>query len=109
MRALVRNVRKAKSMHETWKPTTTGSVECIEEDLFAGSLGERTKLFAKCLAGTNAAIHITEAKTKEKDYDAKNIKTFGLLLEPAAGTSSVKRFVFIGSLKNPTIREGIPV
>jgi hypothetical protein len=74
VRAIVRNVTKARGMFESWQPTTPGSVECIEGDLFAGSPADRTKLFVECLAGANAAIHIAEAKTKEKDFDAKNIK-----------------------------------
>ena len=79
-------------MFESWQLTTPGMVECIEGDLFAGSPADRTNLFVDCLAGTNAAIHIAEAKTKEE----------------AAGYSNEKIKGIIGNLKYPTIREVIP-
>ena len=91
VRALVRDVAKAKNMFESRQPSTPGSIEYIQEDLFAGTPADRTKTFAECLAGANAAIHIAEAKMKEKDFDAKNIKAFGLLLEAAAGTPGLER------------------
>ena len=108
VRALVRNVTKARGMFESWQPTTPGNVECIEGDLFAGSPADRTKLFVECLAGANAAIHIAEAKTKEKDFDAKNIKTFGLLLEAAAGTASLERFVFVSAFMAGGLPQPLP-
>ena len=57
----------------------------------------RSRLFTECLKGANALIHIGEAKTKEKDFDAKNIKTFGLLLEAANAMSSLDRFIFVSA------------
>ena len=108
VRALVRNATKARGMFESWLPTAPGSVECIEGDLFAGSPADRTKLFVECLAGTNAAIHIAEAKTKEKDFDVKNIKTFGLLLEAAAGTVSLERFVFVSAFMAGGLPQPLP-
>ena len=108
VRALVRNVTKARGMFESWLPTAPGSVECIEGDLFAGSPVDRTKLFVECLAGANAAIHIAEAKTKEKDFDAKNIRTFGLLLEAAAGIASLERFVFVSAFMAGGLPQPLP-
>ena len=95
-------------MFESWQPTTPGRVECVEGDLFAGSPADRTKLFVKCLAGANAAIHIAEAKTKEKDFDAKNIRTFGLLLEAAAGTARLERFVFVSAFMAGGLPQPLP-
>ena len=65
-------------------------------------------MFAECLAGANAAIHIAEAKTKEKDFDAKNIKAFGLLLEAAAGTSGLERFVFVSAFMAGGLPQPLP-
>ncbi len=108
VRALVRDVTRAKGMFEIWRPTTPGNVEYVQGDLFAGSPMDRAKLFAECLKGANAAIHIGEAKTREKDFDAKNIKTIGLLLEATAGTSSVKRFVFVSAFMAGGLPQPMP-
>ncbi len=108
VRLLVRNVTKARGMFESWQPTTPGNLEYIEGDLFAGSPADRSKLFAECLKSANAAIHVAEAKTKEKDFDAKNIKTFGLLLEAATGTSSLERFVFVSAFMAGGLPQPLP-
>lgn len=97
VRALVRSVTRAKERSDVWQPKTPGSVEYVQGDLFAGSPMERSRLFTECLKGANALIHIGEAKTKEKDFDAKNIKTFGLLLEAANAMSSLDRFIFVSA------------
>ena len=97
MRTLVRNAAKARGMFGIWQPTTPGRVDCIEGDLFAGTPVERMKLFEECLKGASVAVHIAEAKTKEKNFDAKNIKTLGLLLEAAGRSPDLKRFVFVSA------------
>ena len=108
VRAFVRNAAKARRMFESWQLTTPGMVECIEGDLFAGSPSDRAKQFAGCLAGANAVIHLAEAKTREKNFDAKNIKAFGLLLETAAGTASIERFVFVSAFMAGGLPQPLP-
>jgi len=108
VRLFVRNVTKAKGMFEPWQPTTPENLEYIEGDLFAGSPTDRSKLFSECLNGANAAIHIAEAKTKEKDFDAKNIKTFALLLEAAARASNLERFVFVSAFMAGGLPQPLP-
>ena len=108
VRALVRDSAKARGIFGSWQPTTPGNVESIEGDLFAGSPADRMKLFEECLRGATAAIHLAEAKKKEKDFDAKNIKTFGLLLEAAGVTSTLNRFVFVSAFMAGGLPQPLP-
>jgi nucleoside-diphosphate-sugar epimerase len=108
VRALVRDGAKAKRKFGGWEAETTGRIELIQGDLFAGSPADRAKLFRDCMAGAKAAIHLAEAKTREKDFDAKNIKTFGLLLEAAGGAQDLERFVFVSAFMAGGLPQPLP-
>ena len=108
VRALARNVEKAKGKFRARQLETTGKIEFIEGDLFAGSPLERTKLFIESMAGAKAVIHIAEAKTKEKDFEAKNIRSFGLLLEAAGRTPEIERFVFVSAFMAGGLPQPLP-
>lgn len=95
--ALVRSTSKAKASFERWHPDAPRNVDFVEGDLFAGSPGERMRLFTRCMKDSSAVIHLAEAKIKAKNSDAKNIKSLGLLLEAARGTPSLQRFVFVSA------------
>lgn len=97
VRALVRNSPKARALVDHWDAAAARNVEFVEGDLFLGTPRERMKLFGECLAGASVLIHIGEAKTREKNFDAKNIRTFGLLLEAAHAEPALRRFVFISA------------
>jgi nucleoside-diphosphate-sugar epimerase len=66
------------------------------------------RLFRECLEGAAFAIHLAEAKTKERDFDAKNIKSFGLLLEAAAEAQSLQRFVFVSAFMAGGLPQPLP-
>ncbi|GEM_PF-6930683 len=108
VRALVRNESKAIGKFSAWKAETRGRMEFIEGDLFAGSPSARTRLFIDCMANANAVIHIAEAKSGEKDFEAKNIRSFGLLLEAAAGESEIERFVFVSAFMAGGLPQPLP-
>jgi len=108
VRALVRDRPKAKDKFGGWEAETAGRIELIQGDLFAGSPADRAKLFSECMAGSKAAIHLAEAKTREKDFDAKNIKTFGLLLEAAGGAQDLERFVFVSAFMAGGLPQPLP-
>ena len=97
VRALVRNGRKARALVDHWDAAAARNVEFLEGDLISGTPQERMKLFGECLAGASVLIHLGEAKTREKNFDAKNIRTFGLLLEAAHAESGLLRFVFVSA------------
>ena len=107
-RALVRNMSKARKMVDEWSPEIRRRIEFVEGDLFAGSPADRMKLFVECLRGADAVVHAGEAKTGEKDFDSKNIKTLGLLLEAAGKSDTVKRFVFVSAFMAGGLPQPLP-
>lgn len=108
IRALVRDSSKARRMVEEWSSQIPRRIEFVEGDLFAGSPADRMRLFGECLRGADVVLHAAEAKKKERDFDAKNIKTFGLLLEAAGKSESVKRIVFVSAFMAGGIPQPLP-
>ncbi len=108
VRALVRDTEKAKARFSGWIATTPGNIDIIRGDLFSGPPAERAKLFKECMANASATIHVGEAKSREKDFDAKNIKTFGLLLEAAGEASQMERFVFVSAFMAGGLPQPLP-
>jgi nucleoside-diphosphate-sugar epimerase len=96
IKAVVRDPEKADRIFRESR-NVFGNIEIIKGDLFSGTPAERKKIFSDCLAGVHAVVHLAEAKTKEKDFDAKNIKSLGLLLEAAAENATLERFVFVSA------------
>ena len=108
VRALVRDTKKAKSLLDTSPAENARRVQLVEGDLFAGLPLERMKLFRESLKGATIVMHIAEAKSKLRDFDAKNIKSFGLLLEAAAESQSLQRFVFVSAFMAGGLPQPLP-
>ncbi|HTR81980.1 MAG TPA: NAD(P)-dependent oxidoreductase [Bacteroidota bacterium] len=108
VRALVRNPEKAGTGLEGWDTGMRQNVEFVKGDLFAGTPSDRMKLFSTCLDGAEFAIHLAEAKTQEKDFDVKNIKAVGLLLEAAAANESLQRFVLVSAFMAGGLPQPLP-
>ncbi|HTY12331.1 MAG TPA: NAD-dependent epimerase/dehydratase family protein [Bacteroidota bacterium] len=96
IRGVVRDPEKAQRMLSAWGGTS-GNIELVKGDLFAGSPADRRKFFAEWLTDVHAVVHLAEAKKNEKDFDVKNIKSLGLLLEAATETPKLERFVFVSA------------
>ena len=108
VRGLVRDKEKARALFGEWEADYEGQVELVEGDLFSGTPAERMKLFRDCLSGSHLVIHLAEAKSKIKEFDAKNIKTFGLLLEAAAESRNLQRFVFVSAFMAGGLPQPLP-
>lgn len=118
VRALVRNISKAHASLEHWQSDTPRKIEFVEGDLFAGSPSERMQLFMGCMKNASVVFHLAEAKTREKNSDArlpkrsggqaKNIKALGLLLEAARATPSLQRFVFVSAFMAGGLPQPLP-
>jgi len=107
-RALVRDTKKARSIFDKWQTSNDGQIELVAGDLFAGTPSERMSLFRQCLNGAHLVIHLAEAKSRVRDSDAKNIKSFGLLLEAAAESKNLNRFVFISAFMAGGLPQPLP-
>ena len=108
VRALVRDISKAKSAFKKSQAEILSQLEFVQGDLFAGTPAERMKLFRDCISGTSVVFHLAEAKSKVKNFDAKNIKTFGLLLEAAAESQTLQRFVFVSAFMAGGLPQPLP-
>ena len=106
--ALVRSIPKANSFLDRWDPSTPRHINFVAGDLFAGTPSERMQLFQHCMENANAVIHLAEAKAREHDFAARNIKTLGLLLEAARSTPTIERFVFVSAFMAGGLPQPLP-